>query len=506
MNARRPASTPWRDNVEAMTVAIVMAVMLKYFIVEAYKIPTGSMQPTLFGQAWDSDQNGTADGGVFDRILVDKLSYRFRDPERFEVVVFKYPLDRAKHFVKRLVGMPGEELRIQRGDLWTRPDDRSPWTILRRPAHVMRDVWKRMDLALDSGLPLWKPEGEAAGGWSFEGRRIEAGSAGGASYVGHGGADPGGAITDTYVHGYPKAIRGHIRDAKPPLVVGDLRVTGSVRPAAGCARFTLAIDEGPLQHRFVFPGPAAPAGERVRVESSPLSSDPGLASGSAVSELGPLAADRSVAFAVQNLDDRLALYLGGELACELEVPSVDLNPGEYPSTNGGGRKRTAIRLELTGGGALLDDLACYRDIYYKPAMDGTSQWTIPPGHYFMLGDNTQDSSDSREWAWYTLAWDGPGSEGAPVRGNRRIPLGRSPREVPHDANPIEAPTDEGLITFFRDEWGERYAFPSSARRSVPGGSGERAPFVARELIAGRALLVFWPIAPWKGITRLKWVD
>ena len=109
-------------------------------------------------------------------------------------------------------------------------------------------------------------------------------------------------------------------------------------------------------------------------------------------------------------------------------------------------------------------------------------------------------------AWYTLAWDGEGSDGAPVRGNRRIPLGRSPREVPHDANPIDAPSEAGLITFFRDEWGERYSFPSSAKRPVPGGSGERAPFVPRELIAGRALLVFWPLAPWMGILRLKWVD
>ena len=37
---------PWRDNIEAVVMAIIMAVMLKYFIVEAYQIPTGSMQPT----------------------------------------------------------------------------------------------------------------------------------------------------------------------------------------------------------------------------------------------------------------------------------------------------------------------------------------------------------------------------------------------------------------------------------------------------------------------------
>ena len=103
---------PWRDNIEAVTMAIIMAVMLKYFIVEAYKIPTGSMQPTLMGN--DETQ-------MFDRILVDKLSFHFRDPERFEIVVFKYPLDRSKNFIKRLIGMGPEELKIENGDLFHRP-------------------------------------------------------------------------------------------------------------------------------------------------------------------------------------------------------------------------------------------------------------------------------------------------------------------------------------------------------------------------------------------------
>jgi len=54
---------PWRQNIEAVTMAIIVAVMLKYFIVEAYKIPTGSMQPTLMGNT---------ETGIFDRILVDR--------------------------------------------------------------------------------------------------------------------------------------------------------------------------------------------------------------------------------------------------------------------------------------------------------------------------------------------------------------------------------------------------------------------------------------------------
>ena len=116
MTRRGPRGHPWRTNIEAVTLALVVAVLFKYFVVEAYRIPTGSMQPTLMG--W-SDRRG---GGVFDRVLVDKLCYHYRDPERFEVVVFHFPLDRSRSFVKRIVGMPGEELRIQRGDLFHRVD------------------------------------------------------------------------------------------------------------------------------------------------------------------------------------------------------------------------------------------------------------------------------------------------------------------------------------------------------------------------------------------------
>ncbi|MFT5080210.1 MAG: signal peptidase I, partial [Planctomycetota bacterium] len=88
-------STPWRDNIEAILMAIVMAIVLKYFIVEAYRIPTGSMQPTLMGNSAT---------GVYDRILVDKFTPVLRDPLRFETWVFRYPLDQSKNYVKRVVG------------------------------------------------------------------------------------------------------------------------------------------------------------------------------------------------------------------------------------------------------------------------------------------------------------------------------------------------------------------------------------------------------------------
>lgn len=76
--------------------------IVRPFFLGPYKIPTGSMRPTFL------------EG---DRIFVDKISYRFHLPERGDILVFKYPLDKKKDFVKRLAGLPGDKLEIRDGKL-----------------------------------------------------------------------------------------------------------------------------------------------------------------------------------------------------------------------------------------------------------------------------------------------------------------------------------------------------------------------------------------------------
>ena len=92
----------WKDWGEPFLVAAVLALLIRTFLLGPYKIPTGSMIPTFL---------------VGDRIFVDKISYRFHPPERGDIIVFKYPLDRKKDFVKRLAGMPGDEIEIRDGKL-----------------------------------------------------------------------------------------------------------------------------------------------------------------------------------------------------------------------------------------------------------------------------------------------------------------------------------------------------------------------------------------------------
>lgn len=100
---RRWLANKWEDWIKPLLVAALLAVMIRTYLFGPYKIPTGSMRPVLI------------EG---DRIFVDKISYRFREPRRGDVVVFRYPLDRKKDFVKRLVAFGGETVEIREGSIF----------------------------------------------------------------------------------------------------------------------------------------------------------------------------------------------------------------------------------------------------------------------------------------------------------------------------------------------------------------------------------------------------
>jgi signal peptidase I len=99
-----------REYTEAIVIAILLALVIRAFVVQAFKIPSGSMKPTLL---------------IGDHILVNKFIYgirlpiwntelfHFGDPKRGDIVVFRYPVDPSKDFIKRVIGTPGDTIRVQ---------------------------------------------------------------------------------------------------------------------------------------------------------------------------------------------------------------------------------------------------------------------------------------------------------------------------------------------------------------------------------------------------------
>jgi signal peptidase I len=92
-----------RENLEVVITAVILALLIRTFVVQAFKIPTGSMRPTLI------------EG---DRIMVNKFIYRFKKPQRWDIIVFKYPEDTKKDFIKRLIASGGETVQIKDGEVW----------------------------------------------------------------------------------------------------------------------------------------------------------------------------------------------------------------------------------------------------------------------------------------------------------------------------------------------------------------------------------------------------
>jgi len=110
-----------------------------------------------------------------DRILVGKFNYEFSDPERFDVVVFKYPEESQINFIKRLIGLPNETLKIQFGNIYTRGNvEGSPYAIARKPAEKVRAALQIVhdndyilaDQLVKQGWPVrWQPADE---GWQSD--------------------------------------------------------------------------------------------------------------------------------------------------------------------------------------------------------------------------------------------------------------------------------------------------------------------------------------------------
>jgi len=236
-----------KDTLVSVIIAFVLAFVFRGFVIEAFVIPTGSMAPTLMGAhmqfrgdqsgatwpvgPWDRSEvsrneyrnpqgqtgatqpvfvhdpmTGRMPGGreqvdqplrSGDRILVLKYLYELSEPKRFDVVVFKYPGEPGTNYIKRLVGLAGQQTALVDGDVFYRiptgnPVEDAPtinlwkaagWKVARKTADVTRGTWQCVfdsdftprDPLLDGVKPWfvspWKAAGATAAEWKINDRR-----------------------------------------------------------------------------------------------------------------------------------------------------------------------------------------------------------------------------------------------------------------------------------------------------------------------------------------------
>lgn len=428
-----------RDHLESLAIALLLVLVMRQMVVEAFKIPTGSMAPTLLGvhkevrcpncsYVFQLGSTGVSPAGTMrcpnclhewrsaggrdaevalrrpawlwnegrdlrtkqtvsgldaanrinrwgSRIFVNKFIYTFRRPRRWEVIVFIYPgptegPSENLNYIKRLVGLPGEELFLQNGDVYV--DGR----IARKPPAVQERLWMhvldsrfvplqevepRWDFGTDAAL--WAEDKDSGG---LELKAFGSEPAAMASF-----ARP---IRDSYAYNGVKAPK--------PLEalhnVGDVRIEVelTVRRAGPDAAVELQIEEDDHDFRLVVPV----GGQRAEL----------LDGGSPVKE-GPasgLEAGRRVRLDLENYDDRVAAHLGDQT---LIVHEYDGSP--TPS-----RLRKRVALGAKDADVSLHSVKIQRDIYYQDKnglMSSPKLYELDKESYFVLGDNSPDSKDSR---------------------------------------------------------------------------------------------------------------
>lgn len=173
-----------RETIESIALAIILAFIFRVFLAEAFIIPTGSMAPSLkgahkeitcresgvtyaVGENENSGQRITStfcpitqyetqlsrsdrDHATFsgDRIIVNKFIYDFTEPQRYDVIVFKNPTNGKQNYIKRLIGLPGDNLLIENGDIYLmhqQPNGGWQREITRKPPAKMRTTLQVVD-------------------------------------------------------------------------------------------------------------------------------------------------------------------------------------------------------------------------------------------------------------------------------------------------------------------------------------------------------------------------
>ncbi|MBN1457357.1 MAG: signal peptidase I [Sedimentisphaerales bacterium] len=413
------------ETLEWVMVALILAFIFRAFLMEAFRIPTGSMAETLSGEhfhirctrcgfkydvgadSYHSVKPRCSSCGYTlpegtprvlmngDRVLVLKCIYQFADPKRWDVVVFKNPTNPCENYIKRLIALPGEMVEIIDGDIYI------DGVIARKPVNVQHELWMPIynndyqpsrQMLDKTGRLSNNPKDEQK--WQLPFKNIA-----GSTWE----LDADGTVdflldskTDQVNLIYYDSDIGNDFDAKYAYNGGsdiyratacsDLKIDFQVKPGSVDGFIGAVLEKYGVFYR----GRVDLRGHMVLEkivdgESRELSSR-------SISK----SSDKDVKrFSFANVDHQLILEFGKN--------RLKYDLGKGPEDAGEINTEGQPQVQIFGAGKLkLSHVALYRDIYYTGrgnlrAGEG-DPFTLKEDEFFVCGDNSPSSSDARLWA------------------------------------------------------------------------------------------------------------
>jgi signal peptidase I len=366
-------------DLRVLLLILGVIVFVRVQVITAYHIPTKSMEPTLHGDP----RNG-------DRILVNKLA---GEPGRFDIWVFDGFQDDRKNFVKRAVGLPGDLLLLAEGDVWNHGQlvrkegnayEALLFTVFDRGIEATRAAQRSgaaSGAAFEKELrehmrSLWRFEGDGECGVQedaaapFAGFRLAAPSAPAASPPQIGWHE---IVRDVYVD--PESGTSWGGDSRVSCC--DLRLTADIKPVPGTdARVSFVLTRG-TEHTYEAVVRGAGPGVVVFADGKEIARDDAV--------VLPDGVPTAVSFS--QVDRVLRLCVGGRLVLRHDLPAPETPQRDSPAGS-------AI-VRVSRGAAWIDPRRLERDVYYLHEGPDDHVEELGPDQYFMLGDNSSNSSDSR---------------------------------------------------------------------------------------------------------------
>lgn len=88
---------------KVVIISLAIIIPVRYFLIQPFYVKGASMEPSFYDHEY---------------LIIDEITYRFREPERGEIVVFKYPKRPSEYYIKRVIGLPGETVEISDGSVF----------------------------------------------------------------------------------------------------------------------------------------------------------------------------------------------------------------------------------------------------------------------------------------------------------------------------------------------------------------------------------------------------